>query len=193
MANYTKLMIVRHPFTRLLSAYWDKMSVHDVDPVYRLARESVVMAMKPKTHRRKIRTTRPTFQDFVTMMLKAKWKYARDRHWRSYYDLCSPCAIRYDHILKLEALSQEIEPILQILAHRNKTVQHLRSLVVPKNKSDDFKKSSKRKELDKSILTEYFNLTVQQREQLYKRYENDLKLYGYTFDIETAKAGFSTD
>ena len=184
-ANYTKLMVVRHPFTRLASVYWDKMSVHDVDYTYREARKSVVREMHPKYSTEEIATTRPYFQEFIKKMFDKRWKYQSDRHWRSYYDLCSPCAINYDYILKLETFSTEILPILEILANGNKTVEYLFSMVIPKNKASDLKKISvlKTSKVNSSIVAEYFNLTMNQRTVLYDMFETDMKLYGYGFDI----------
>ena len=194
-ANYTKLMVVRHPFTRLASAYWDKMSVHDVDYTYREARKSVVQAMHPKYSKQQITTTRPYFQEFITKMFDKRWKYRADRHWRSYHDLCSPCAINYDYILKLETFSAEILPILEILANGNKPVEYLLSMVIPKNKSSDLKKNSvlKKPKVSSSIMAEYFNLTMNQRTALYDMFALDMKLYGYGFDINTSQVSYQED
>ncbi|KAH6923508.1 hypothetical protein HPB50_001970 [Hyalomma asiaticum] len=101
IADYTKLIIVRHPFERLVSAFVDK-----------------IRTTKPRMYGAKLiyaqgfRGSGPngtyTFAEFVKIILDTPLHYW-DPHWAPYTTRCRPCAIRYDFILKVETLHRDLD------------------------------------------------------------------------------------
>ena len=178
-------MIVRHPLKRLVSAYWDKMGLHVTNPDYQHIRKSVVRAMRPKAAAKEVNTSGPTFQEFITQLLSAKWKWKRDKHWRPYSSLCLPCCVQYDYIIRLETINHDIKPILNILSAGNKTTEdHLTSMLTKIN-------SHSKSHIDNSsqVIPEMLNLSLSQRNELEHIYKLDLQSYNYHFNSVTGEAG----
>ncbi|KAH9382009.1 hypothetical protein HPB48_005457 [Haemaphysalis longicornis] len=85
-SEYTKLVVVRHPFDRLVSAYVDK--IRTTHPVIKAAR---------KIYEDGFNNTGPNgtltfseFVDFILMQPVEKW----DQHWSPFTALCRPCSMR---------------------------------------------------------------------------------------------------
>ncbi|KAH9382010.1 hypothetical protein HPB48_005458 [Haemaphysalis longicornis] len=85
-SEYTKLVVVRHPFDRLVSAYVDK--IRTTHPVIKAAR---------KIYEDGFNNTGPNgtltfseFVDFILMQPVEKW----DQHWAPFTALCRPCSMR---------------------------------------------------------------------------------------------------
>ena len=109
LENYTKFMVVRHPFDRLLSAYYDKAF-----PQY-IRNGRKVLTKIPRTissfalriyHQSdsEIDETNynATFWEFVQFAL-AKGS----NHWNSYANSCGQCFIDYDFIMRTETLQKD--------------------------------------------------------------------------------------
>ena len=141
--------------------------------------------MRPKAGRTERLNSRPTFPEFVTMLLDEKWKFFDDKHWKSYQDLCHPLNIHYDYVLKLESIKDQMFPVLELLASDTIPVSHLASLVIPMNKSN------KRNNDSDDIAPEMLDLSMEQRVRIVKRYQADMEMFGYGFDVNTAKCSYS--
>ncbi|XP_078353576.1 carbohydrate sulfotransferase 11-like isoform X2 [Oculina patagonica] len=109
LKSYFKIVFVREPFERLLSAYLSKFVVERLTNSYFHA-----------THGRKIiERYRPggnpedrnvTFDEFIHHVVDGNW----DDHWAGYDNLCHPCGIHYDFIGKFENLEEEARQLLEI-------------------------------------------------------------------------------
>ena len=104
------------------------------------------------------------------------------------HNLCSPCAVHYDYVLKLESMKDDNNLFVDALATHEKPVSYLRSLLTVRNKNRHQKKSH---DVAPDIAVELQNLTDAEKEQVIETYRLDMDLFGY--DIETESARMNVD
>lgn len=109
MKEFGKIMTVRHPFTRIVSAYVDKMTGTE----YEKLRRRIVEKYRTATNSSRSPNI-PTFQEFARYLVDViplnphpKEVKFMDRHWKPFYLNCAPCNIDYDLILKLETINED--------------------------------------------------------------------------------------
>ncbi|XP_070581489.1 carbohydrate sulfotransferase 11-like [Ptychodera flava] len=108
LKTYTKVMFVRHPFERLLSAYLDKFIEN---PDYSFLKQYGKAIRKTANSNGSLDGSL-TFDKFVSFLLKTR---QRNRHWMMYSDSCDPCRIQYDFIGKFDTLQSDIRYISDTL------------------------------------------------------------------------------
>ena len=188
----TRMMVIRHPFHRLASAfqYIFRYSVEEVDDRYFEHKASVFLSEGIIQHLRPNSTDpRVSFSEFVSFILDEKknggfsqliHQKGRERwpggawslfnqHWQSISSFCSPCALLPHLVLEVDNLSQELPFALDWSgltgAYGN----------FPKLMQDNAGKI-KGKTLAKNVLRE---LTQSQLIGLVGAYSEDLILGGY--------------
>ncbi|KAK2159465.1 hypothetical protein LSH36_152g00018 [Paralvinella palmiformis] len=121
LRTYVKLLVVRHPLERLISAYRDKF----VESNYgekKAIRGNITGITGP--------VGVLNITSFLTLLTEAIKTQStdvinyRDRHWDKQHTTCHPCFIRYDYIAKLETIDSDMEYILKFfnqtrVPHRN--------------------------------------------------------------------------
>jgi hypothetical protein len=205
LGEYVRLLVVRHPMTRVASAYRDKMGAHVRNMEYARIRDRVIREARRSED--KFNTTRlnntaqpttiaadsyemPTFAEFIDHAVFSRdRKISWDKHWRPTHAICDPCHTHFHHIIKLETFSADVAPILAILAARNATMERrLRDMLTPKNKHSTAGDSTV-----SEIVPEMLELSVGRRKNLERLYARDMQLFGYGFDSDQAKLSFSPD
>uniref|UniRef100_A0A8B9K9M4 Carbohydrate sulfotransferase n=3 Tax=Astyanax mexicanus TaxID=7994 RepID=A0A8B9K9M4_ASTMX len=172
LKKYTKFMFVRDPFVRLISAYRNKFEQENEDFYKKFA---VIMLKRFGNYSDPPASVvdafaagiKPTFSNFIQYLLdpNTEKEMPFNEHWRQMYRLCHPCQINYDFVGKLETLDEDAEHLLRILrvdnvvefpsSHRNRTVS--------------------------SWEQDWFaNIPFESRRELYKLYEADFRLFGYS-------------
>ena len=188
---YKKVIVVRHPMERIVSAYKNKFvtttfskelnqfiidnyrtnrTSHDIVPSF----EEFVKYVISEYPTRPI-VSRPIPSDVST--------YAFDGHWRKILHLCHPCQIQYDYILKLETFEADINDIVKLF---NGDV-HMEPANVPRLNPTS-------KEYGPLYITS--NLPKHLKQSLSEMYESDSKMFGYTFNdnVETkCRIEYSSD
>jgi len=197
--NYTRLLVVRHPFQRLVSAYRDKLErCHSVsegecdlgkDYFYNNYGKHIVSRFRRKYLDKfgeeslndssnsgapypALRTSEmPTWWEFVQWVISFPDPENLDPHWRPAYVLCTPCTARYNYILKFENIQEEQGQLANLIP--------MGSRIKPKweNRNDGG--------LNKTELTEtYFEiLSDEDVDALFDIYETDFQMFGYSFQI----------
>ncbi|XP_051165433.1 carbohydrate sulfotransferase 11-like [Leptopilina boulardi] len=118
-----KLLVVRHPFERLLSAYRDKLEnsvagrEHGTLHFYEKYGKIIVQKYRDKNLHpiqanqviRKKDTPapagiEPTWREFIDYLINTDLGSYADDHWMPYYLYCTPCLLNYDFIAKVETL-----------------------------------------------------------------------------------------
>ncbi|XP_015215560.1 carbohydrate sulfotransferase 12 [Lepisosteus oculatus] len=172
LKKYTKFLFVRDPFVRLISAYRNKFLQENEDFYKRFA---VVMLKKYSNYTDPPASVvkafaagiRPSFSNFIQYLLdpQTEQEMPFNEHWRQVYRLCHPCQINYDFVGKLETLEDDAEHLLRILrvdnivqfppGYRNRTAS--------------------------SWEEEWFaSIPYKWRRELYRLYEADFTLFGYS-------------
>ena len=180
LRDYYKFILVRHPLVRFRSAY-SRMFLSGTTGLEKYQHIFSKAYKKSKltdiTGKSKI-----NFYQFLQLVIRSK--SFRDEHWMTYHWMCLPCHIRYDAILKLETIQNDIQTIMDRLeADENNTTRayevfwNMRSLY-------------------KYEITNEVIRTVPSGllKPLLKRCQIDLDLFGYTWDNDQgAKCLLRTD
>ncbi|XP_077493079.1 carbohydrate sulfotransferase 11-like isoform X2 [Amblyomma americanum] len=160
-SSFTKVIIVRHPFERLVSAYLNKV---------RTTRPYVWGAKR--MYKRGFVGSGPngtfTFAEFVENILKepvTSW----DPHWAPYTPRCQPCTMRYDIIGKVETIDADLQHLLPKIG--------LAGWSFPRKNA---KSRTHEHESKESSMRYFAELSRQQVLQLYAIYMYDFELFGYT-------------
>ena len=143
-------------------------------------RRSVLNKQRHTITEEKLNKSWPTFREFAKMRLDNDWRYQNDRHWTQAHKLCSPCAIQYDYVLKLESLDIDIDLFINLLVTSKTPEEYLQSLVRVKNRNRHAVKNE-------TFALEMKNLTQAERNSIAELYKFDMELFGYDFDTETGK------
>ncbi len=169
LQKYHKLILVRHPLDRLISAYHEKFIVNAVYP--KALNKTIMRKFGAKAVNFVNGVPRISFHQFLKLIIY----YRKDRHWLPYMDICQPCNIQYDSILKLETLQTDLEQVLPLFLN-------------PGQQSVPFPHGNRRRnETNKlSSVTETFRkLDPQLVKAVSDIYGYDMALFGYTWDNRT--------
>ena len=109
-ANYTSVNVitVRNPYSRLFSAYVDKILL--LDKIHVSRRISLMYGKSPALCGFNV-----TFQEFLDYVYSRAANGSKiNRHWSPIYLLCRPCDVTYDVVSKIETLSNDMNYILNL-------------------------------------------------------------------------------
>ncbi|CAM1323930.1 Uncharacterised protein g8523 [Pycnogonum litorale] len=169
--GYFKVMFVRHPFERIVSAYNDKFSICGrPDPSKRLNMHYCSLVRNMKDNRMSIKrnaTGNSTleFDEFIEYIISTNPNMF-DIHWRRYKDHCDPCRLRYDLIGKMDTMTDD----RRYMYHQSK-IQAIKDI---DKRANNLRSSRK--------VHEYFSqLTKRQVIQLYVLYKPDFDYFDYSF------------
>ena len=170
MGNYTKMIFVRHPFERLVSAYKDKFADGNSSTVYQLGiGTEIVRKYRAQPSEFSLKNGHDvTFPEFVSYVID-QWTEGRrqlDVHWRPMIDLCLPCSMEYDIVGKFETLHRDVEFVLQKLKE-----SEIGELFRPNS-------SASTSTLLKQTMGQ---LNQKQLSALFHIYEDDFRIFGYQY------------
>ncbi|XP_071942285.1 carbohydrate sulfotransferase 11-like [Antedon mediterranea] len=169
--TYTKITFVRHPFSRVLSAFRSKLRPglkFDYTKQWRDNLGQYIM----NQYRSKENITDNydlSFSEFVRYLgdnAQRHHRYFNNNHFYSQYKTCLPCHVNYDYIGTMETFKDDAEYMLNTLV-RDRFVEL--PIVSGTNSS------SLRLQGDY-----YFKVPLDYLELLYKRYRDDFKMFGYS-------------
>ncbi|XP_039988597.1 carbohydrate sulfotransferase 8-like [Xiphias gladius] len=169
LRSYTKVLFVREPFERLVSAFRDKFESPNsyYHPVFG---RPIISRYRANASRTALRTgAGVTFREFVQYLLDVRRPVGMDIHWEPVSQLCNPCLLRYNFIGKFESLEEEANFLLQ-------------SLGAPRNLTfPDFKDRNPLAERTSSKITQkYFSqLNSTERQKAFDFYYMDYLMFNY--------------
>ena len=176
--NLYKFVIVRHPFRRIYSAYFDKFINNDVENTmngWKIFEEQILLEMNRNetliTIRKK--NLRLDFRTFLLYIVHSiRNKKIINSHWEQIVQRCSICLIKYNWIAKIENFHSD-EKFLSAI---------FRNMEFP-SKSLDHNDENQPISLDDYQLTEIFRNTIRNASNfrvLVEYYKPDFQLFGYT-------------
>lgn len=122
----TRLIVVRHPFERLLSAYRNKLEDNRPSAKYFQARIGRYIIKKYRTNPSNFSLNTGsdvTFREFIQYLISEALASTNDEdineHWRPIYKMCLPCTIDYNFIVKYEHLIEDAEMLLDLIKATN--------------------------------------------------------------------------
>ncbi|XP_054754233.1 carbohydrate sulfotransferase 11-like [Lytechinus pictus] len=186
LRKFTKFMFSRHPFTRVLSAFRDKLAPNtsllfqrkwpkqDVNWIERYG-IPIIEKYRGAEAAASIKTNLRTkydikFSEFVDYLIDTN-PLSFDKHWNLVSVMCRPCDVKYDIIGKYETLDDDADFILRS-ANVDPSVKYPQASKSATNSSS----------LD--ILKKYYSqLTRNQLQKLYEVYKKDFELFDYSLEV----------
>lgn len=165
LKTYTKFLIARHPFERILSAYKNKFENLD-DAFFRQNFDSVIIQNSrrhlPVEDVKKLHDVK--FEELIEFILHPELtKMVYNDFWDSINNLCHPCTIKYDIIGKFGTIEADSNHILKMIG-----INHIK-----------FPEETNLGHTRKFLKSYYRKLSSAVMEKLYKLFEIDLKLFGF--------------
>lgn len=177
IANYTKILITRNPFDRVVSAFNDKFILSEfADYPQRLRKISGLTDEDPLQ-----------FWMFAQALTSHRKWFIND-HWSDVGRGCEPCELNYDYILRVETMPRD----LSLVESRMKQPWNRRGIgpyhTHRYNTLRSGEEAARRGVVHPRRLPEFGNVPEDDALKLYEQYKYDFQLYGYQFDILTQEA-----
>lgn len=170
LRTYTKMLFVREPFERLVSAFRDKFEQPNsyYHPVFGKA---ILARYRANASGEALRTgSGVRFPEFVQYLLDVHRPVGMDIHWDHVSRLCSPCLIDYDFVGKFESMEEDANFFLRL-------VRAPRNLTFPRFKD----RHSQEARTTAGITHRYFaQLSAPQRQRAYDFYYMDYLMFNYS-------------
>uniref|UniRef100_A0A0P4VTQ8 Carbohydrate sulfotransferase n=1 Tax=Scylla olivacea TaxID=85551 RepID=A0A0P4VTQ8_SCYOL len=172
-----RFITVRHPFTRLLSAYRDK--IENVSPrpfqPYFLDLQQAIIKNYRASQSNNTKPT-PTFPEFVQYVIDITENFTTEKDWvehvvcwTPYWVQCAICSSDFQVVIKLETMDTDVQFLAEVAQLRE--IQNVQEWL---NQNNSHGSSS-------TVIPDYFGqLTKKQIQLLYQRYKLDFDLFGYS-------------
>nr|XP_054754794.1 carbohydrate sulfotransferase 11-like isoform X1 [Lytechinus pictus] len=169
--DYKQFLFVRNPFSRVLSAYREKIEFKNPSSPHQNYYPNFITRWLKKHHlghfQRRNNTAAYSFPEFVRYFIARR---IEDEHWNDQYNLCQPCLVEYDFIGKYETLQDDVERFLG-------TVPNGSSMVFPKA---DPQKYTWHSSSDENMSKYYQKIRDNDFKSLVECLYPDLRLFGYS-------------
>lgn len=163
-----KVLFVRHPFSRLVSAYHAKLVIECHNLIDKKPGPLCwITDHIKKTYRPKGKSGPVTFKEFVWYLIDNN-NTAFDSHWSRVWNVCQPCAVHYDFIGKLETSEEDMD----FLYRKLKLHRIIKSTNITMNRSWS----------DKMVGECFGQLSRGEFSNLCEIYERDLEMFDYSVD-----------
>lgn len=167
---YTKVIFVRDPMERLVSAFRDKFE-HPNSYYHPVFGKAIIKKYRQNASAEALNNgSGVKFKEFVYYLLDAHRPVGMDIHWEKVSKLCYPCLINYNFVGKFETLEEDANYFLQLIG-------------APKElKFPNFKdRHSSDKRTSAQVVRQYLkDLTRAERQRLYDFYHLDYLMFNYT-------------
>ncbi|KAL2762534.1 carbohydrate sulfotransferase 8 [Daubentonia madagascariensis] len=170
LSTYTKMLFVREPFERLVSAFRDKFE-HPNSYYHPVFGKAILARYRANASREALRTGAGVrFPEFVQYLLDVHRPVGMDIHWDHVSRLCSPCLIDYDFVGKFESMEDDANFFLSL-------IHAPRNLTFPRFKD----RHSQEARTTARITHQYFaQLSALQRQRTYDFYYMDYLMFNYS-------------
>ncbi|XP_036296490.1 carbohydrate sulfotransferase 8 [Pipistrellus kuhlii] len=170
LRTYTKMLFVREPFERLVSAFRDKFE-HPNSYYHPVFGKAILARYRANASGEALRTGAGVrFPEFVQYLLDVHRPVGMDIHWDHVSRLCSPCLIDYDFVGKFESLEDDANFFLSL-------IHAPRNLTFPRFKD----RHAQEARTTAGITRRYFaQLSAPQRQRAYDFYYMDYLMFNYS-------------
>ena len=169
LRTFLKIIIVRHPLDRILSAYRNKLlGGKNTEFQIKYGRDIVRKYRKSSAPPNEVKGDDVTFEEFVKFLIDKKndLQYMNE-HWMPMYQLCQPCFVHYDFVGSFENLGLDVSALLKKI--------HASTKVKFPRKQAYYGKSL----TAKNVARLYTNFTADEYNSLLERYKRDFNCFNY--------------
>lgn len=170
LQTYTKILFVREPLERMVSAYRDKFE-NPNNYYHSLFGKPIISKYRVNPSRQALKTgSGVTFREFVQYLLDVHRPVGMDIHWEQVNQLCNPCLIDYNFIGKFENMEEESNFVLRLTgAPPNITLPSFKD----RNPTDT--------RTSMQITQKYFSqVSALERQRVYDFYYMDYLMFNYS-------------
>lgn len=170
LETYTKVMFVREPLERMVSAYRDKFA-NPNEYYHNLFGKPIIRKYRTNASMSALSTgSGVTFSEFVQYLLDVHRPVGMDIHWEPANQLCNPCQLDYDIIGMFENMEEESNFLLRMVGAPP-------NLTLPTFKDRD--PTAERTSLQ--ITEKYFSeVSTRDRQRIYDFYYMDYLMFNYS-------------
>jgi len=169
LKNYKKVLFVRDPLERLLSAYRNKFLQKGNDYFKEKFGRKIVKLYRENPSEKSLTNGHDVqFPEFVQYFLDLSSKqHEYNEHWAPIFDLCHPCHVKYNFIGKYETIEEDVNGLLRIL--------HVDHMIHFPERGDSYKAKKTEDTLDKF----YRDISVSSVQGIIDVYRNDYAAFDY--------------
>ncbi|KAM6455142.1 carbohydrate sulfotransferase 9 isoform 1-T2 [Liasis olivaceus] len=170
LKTYTKIIFVRDPMERLVSAFRDKFE-HPNSYYHPVFGKAIIKKYRLNADREALTTgSGVKFKEFIQYLLDPHRPLGMDTHWEQINKLCYPCNINYNFIGKFETLEQDANYFLRLIDAPDE-------LIFPHFKD----RHSTDKRTNSEVVRQYLaEIPATERQQVYDFYDLDYLMFNYT-------------
>ena len=180
LKNYYKFMVVRHPFDRLSSAYREKFGPKNDFYHKTMGKKIIKKYRKNATKKSLNKGNDVTFGEFVKFLLDGNpAKY--NSHWLPFYEVCDPCRVKYDHVARLETMTEDSRIIFPKLGLGADTKMPQKNVNLKMTQTYNISEG-------KTLSYVFDRLPQNDVTKLMRIYDPDFRLFGYKWDRMSSKA-----
>ncbi|XP_027228906.2 carbohydrate sulfotransferase 8 [Penaeus vannamei] len=193
MQNSTKVMTVRHPLERLVSAFRDKfldgkaVQKAQSDGHLRYFWKPAMKALKKgRTAEGKLQIT---FREFLQYVVREQRSSAGDPHWMRLYRMCSVCGIDFPFVMRLETYAEDLAFLVRNLGIEEVDPMERRHALRPDNAKSLLRPNDASKPLEidtepaisikNSTLKYYLDVPPELLASVLDIYKVDLEMFRY--------------
>ncbi|KAM8946710.1 carbohydrate sulfotransferase 8 isoform 2-T2 [Pelodytes ibericus] len=172
--TYTKMIFIREPFERLVSAFRDKFE-HANNYYHPVFGKAIISRYRVNATKEALRTgSGVLFKEFIQYLLDVHRPVGMDIHWDHVSRLCSPCLIDYDFIGKFESMEEDANFLLHLIGAPP-------NLTFPRFKD----RHSNEERTTNKITQQYFaQLSPTERQRSFDFYYMDYQMFNYSKPFE---------
>ncbi|XP_061096583.1 carbohydrate sulfotransferase 9-like [Conger conger] len=177
LSTFTKVLAVRDPVERLVSAFRDKFE--QPNPYYHpVFGRAIIRKYRENATREALRSgSGVTFREFIQYLLDPDRPVGMDIHWETVNRLCFPCFITFDFISKFETLEQDANYFLRLIGAPG-------DLRFPSFKD----RHSAEERTSPAVVNHYINqVPPTERQRIYDFFYLDYLMFNYTRSYSNVK------
>ncbi|RUS79475.1 hypothetical protein EGW08_012779 [Elysia chlorotica] len=169
LSTYSKVLFVRDPLERLLDTYKTKFKAASSKYFHQVFGSAIIKKYRKGATEAEIKSgSSVKFPEFVRYIVDVdqEGKSAFNEHWQQFYKQCHPCMVDYTFLGTHENAEADVRALLQQL--------RVDGEVKPPYVNAKLTMS------EKELTAAYKEVDVQTLKKLYKVYQPDYTLFGYT-------------